>query len=150
MSRLYAQLCTLIFAVVSVVGVFLGNAAVGQGGHGNLGSLTLHLTWVRDAVDVVALAAFVYVGFFASRRTGRTVMLVVGTLFLVFGLAGFLIGDNDQASKPFLGMNFPMLVNLFDLTIGLFGVLAAFGTLSDAEIESQPSIIRPGTVAPKR
>ena len=76
MARLYAQLCALVFLVVGVGGLAAGSAGPpAPNGGGNVGSLILHLTWARDALDIGLLALFGYVGFVAPRRQGR---LLVG------------------------------------------------------------------------
>lgn len=135
MARLYAQLFMLVFLVIGVVGLFLGDAGTIHGGQaqGNLGSLTLHLTWVRDVLDFALMALFAYVGFVASRHTGRILVTAAGALLLVLAIAGFVVGDDATASKGFLDMHFPTAVNVFDLVAGLLGVLSGLGTVEDAE-----------------
>ncbi len=144
MARFYAQLCVPIFIVLVVVGILLGNAAPHPNGvaGGNLGSITLHMTWARDALDGVLLVAFVYVGFLASRTAGRWTTLLIGVVTLGLGIVGFVVGDNDGATKTWAGLNFPVVINLFDVVVGTLALLAAAGTLSDHEIP-QGSIIRP-------
>ena len=86
MARFYAQICTVAFLIVGVGGFFVGNAvqvAHGQA-QGNVDGMQLHLTYVRDVLDLILLAAFVYVGFIASRRMGR---IVTGSPF--FSVQGF-------------------------------------------------------------
>ena len=138
MARLYAQLFTLVFLVVGVVGLFLGDAShvsAGQAG-GNLGSVTLHLTWFRDAVDLGFAALFAWVGFVASRHTGRIAVGVAGVLLLVLAIAGFIIGDDDLATKGAADLHFPLAINVFDLVAGGLAVLCALGTVED---EAEPA-----------
>ena len=151
MARFFAQICTFVFLIVTVGGLLLGNATAVSSGHagGNLGSITLHMTWVRDGVDAVLLAAFVYTGFFASRRNGRLVMAVAGTVLLALGVIGFVTGDNDQATGGWAGMHFPAVINIFDTTAGILAILAALGTIEDDAPHEQESIIRPGTTIGK-
>jgi hypothetical protein len=133
MARLYAQLMTVLFVVVGFGGLFLGDAGHISSGHagGNLGDVTLHLTWARDALDIALLVVFAYVGFMADRHTGRLLVLAAGALLLLLGIAGFVIGDDDLASKGAAGMNFPVVVNVFDLAVGALAVLCGLGTLED-------------------
>lgn len=133
MARLYAQLFTLIFFVVGAGGLFLGDAGHISDGHagGNLGSITLHLTWARDALDLALLVVFGYVGFLADRHTGRIAVIAAGAVLTLLAIAGFVIGDDDLASKGAAGMHFPAVVNVFDLVAGVLAVLCGLGTLED-------------------
>ena len=130
MARLYAQLFTLVFFVAGVGGLFVTGLHGGAGG-GNVGSLSLHLTWFRDAIDLGFMAVFAYVGFAATRRTGRILVGVAGTLLLVLGIAGFVIGDDPSGSKGAAGLHFPAVVNAFDLAAGVLAVLCSLGTVED-------------------
>ena len=133
MARFWAQLFTPVFFLVTVVGAILTVTDKGYGGTpgGNLGNLTLHLTWSRNILDAVVLGVCIWVGFFASRRAGRIATIVLGAALLALGVAGFLIGDDDAASKGFAGMHFPPAVNVFDLVAGLLGLLSGLGTIED-------------------
>ena len=124
MARFYAQLCTLVFVLLGIGGLFLGNA--GSGGGGDLGPLTLHLTWARDILDIGLLLVFVWIGFVAPRHAGRLACGAAGALLTVLGVAGFLAGD-----AGFLGMHFPAAIDILDLIIGVLAVIAALGTLED-------------------
>lgn len=133
MARLYAQLFTLVFLVVGVVGLFLGDASpVGSGqAGGNLGSITLHLTWFRDAIDLGFAGLFAWVGFVAARHPGRIAVGAAGVLLLALAIAGFIIGDDDMAGHRHADLNFPLVINVFDLITGGLAVLCALGTLED-------------------
>jgi hypothetical protein len=135
MARFWAQLFTPVFAVVTLVGVILTAADKGVPGKagGNLGNLTLHLTWSRNIVDAAVLAACVWVGFVAARHAGRLATVAIGAVLLALAIVGFIVGDDDPASKGFLGMHFPVAINVFDLVAGLLGVLSGLGTVEDAD-----------------
>jgi len=142
MARFYAQICTVAFLIVGVGGFFVGNAvqvAHGQA-QGNVDGMQLHLTYVRDVLDLILLAAFVYVGFIASRRMGRIVTVVAGAVLLVLAIVGFLYTDTNRGTRPVLGLHFTLAINIFDLVIGAFAILAALGTVED---EGPTSVIRP-------
>lgn len=128
MARLYAQLGTLIFAVVGIGGLFLGDAGSVHNGvpGGNFGGLTLELTWGRDLLDIALLAVFAYVGFVADRRTGRLLMFVVGGVLLLLTVVGFL-----KKASGIGPLHFPTAINVFDLITGVLAVLAALGTIED-------------------
>lgn len=122
MARLYAQLFTLVFAVVGIVGLLLAH------GGGNLGSLTLHLTWGRDILDLVVGALLALVGFTfrLPRQASATLVVLVGGLLTVLAVAGFATGDSG-----FAGLHFAAAVNVLDLLAGLLGVLSGVVSLAD-------------------
>ena len=133
MARLYAQVFTLVFLVVGVIGLFLGDASHVSGGQagGNLGSVTLHLTWFRDAIDLGFAVVFAWVGFVAPRHAGRIAVGVAGVILLVLAIAGFIIGDDDVASKGAADLHFPVIINVFDVIAGALAVLCALGTIEE-------------------
>lgn len=130
MARLYAQLCTLLFAVLGLGGLALGDyGAIHHGLHGgNLGGLTLMLTWWRDAIDIGLLALFAYVGFVAGRHTGRLLVYGAGALLLLLAAAG--VATRSAGIGP---LHFPPAINILDAVLGLLAVLSALGTLEDPE-----------------
>ena len=142
MARFYAQLCALVFVVVAVGGWFLGDAShvVAGQAQGNVGGVSLHLTYVRDALDTGLLLVFIWIGFVASRGTGKMAMIAVGALLLLLGIAGFLIGDTDAGSRSVAGLHFTTAMNILDTATGVLGVLAGLGTIDD---DGPASIIRP-------
>jgi len=147
-SRAYAQLCTLVFAVAGIGGLFLGSATHVVGGisQGNLGNLILHMTYAHDVLDIVLLVAFIFAGFFASRSVSKTVVLVCGIVLLAIGIFGAIHGDTPTASKSVAGLNFPTTVNVFNIFFGAVGILAALGTLSDEQVREheRKSFLRDG------
>lgn len=134
MARLYAQLCTLVFLVVGIGGLAAGNAGPpAANGGGNIGSLTLHLTWARDALDMVLLAVFAFAAFAASRHLGRILAGAIGVALLALAIAGFLLGDDAAATRSYAGLHFTTALNILDLVVGVLGILAALGTVEDPE-----------------
>jgi hypothetical protein len=134
MARLYAQLCTLVFLVVGIGGLAAGNAGPpAANGGGNIGSLTLHLTWARDALDMVLLAVFAFAAFAASRHLGRILAGAIGVALLALAIAGFLLGDDAAATRSYAGLHFTTALNILDLAVGVLGILAALGTVEDPE-----------------
>ena len=133
MARFYAQLFVVVFAILGVGGLFLGDAShvVNGQAQGNLGGLILHLTYVRDALDVVLAAVFGYVGFVASRHIGKLVVTATGAVLLLLAVVGLVIGDNAAGSRGVAGLHFPLALNIVDLVSGGLGVLAGLGTIED-------------------
>jgi amino acid transporter len=142
MARFYAQICTVAFLIVTIGGFFVGNAtqvAHGQA-QGNVDGMQLHLTYARDILDVVLLAAFAFVGFVAGRRLGRIVTGVAGVVLLALAILGILFVDTNTGARSIAGLHFTLAINIFDLVVGALAVLAALGTVED---EAPTSIIRP-------
>lgn len=138
MARYYAQICTLVFFAATVGGLLLGDA--GSGG-GNLGSITLHLTWVRDVLDAGLLAAFVLIGFVLAPVPAKWSMFGVGIVLLAMTVLGFAVGDDAGPTRTALSMHFPVTINVFDLITGSLAVLCALGTLTGDDL-APPSVIR--------
>lgn len=140
MARLYAQLFTLVFLVVALGGLALGDAGHLSGGHagGNLGGLTLHLTWARDILDVALLVLLAFVGFAASRAVGAMLVVLVGALLTVLGVYGFVVGDDALATRGFADLHFPTAINVFDLLVGLLALVSGGVTLADQPEQAPP------------
>jgi cell division protein FtsW (lipid II flippase) len=131
MARLCAQLLSLVFGLLGLGGLLVGNAD--HNSAGNFGSIPLHLTWVRDALDIVLAAAFITVGFVVPRqvRLGRLVVGGAGVLLVLLAAVGFMNVDTDNATRAVAGMHFTTALNILDLVTGVLGVLSALGTLED-------------------
>jgi hypothetical protein len=142
MARFYAQICTVVFLVVTIGWFFVGNAVQVAHGQavGNVDGMQLHLTYARDVVDLILLAAFAYVGFLASRRIGRIVTGAAGLVLLILAVVGFLVLDTNRGSRSILDLHFTLAINIFDLVVGVLAILAALGTVED---EGPTSVIRP-------
>jgi len=142
MARFYAQICTVVFLVVTIGGFFVGNAVQVAHGQavGNVDGMQLHLTYARDVVDLILLAAFAYVGFLASRRIGRIVTGAAGLVLLILAVVGFLVLDTNRGSRSILDLHFTLAINVFDVVVGVLAILAALGTVED---EGPTSVIRP-------
>jgi hypothetical protein len=131
MARLYAQLFTLVFAVAGLGGLVLGDA--GHTGGGNLGGLTLHLTWARDVLDIAVAAVLALVGFTfrIPRHAAAVLVIVVGAVLTLLAVCGFIVGDDAMATKGFAGLHFPTAVNVLDLLSGVLGLLSGGVTVAD-------------------
>ena len=138
MARFFAQIAAPVFLVLTVVGLVvtgIGDASkvvAGRAG-GNVDNLVLHLTWLRDLLDAVFLMVCIWVGFIASRRAGRLAMIAMGVVLLALAISGFIVGDDDAASKGYAGLHFPVAINVFDLIVGLLALLSGLGTVDEPE-----------------
>jgi hypothetical protein len=130
-ARLYAQLFTLVFAVAGLGGLVLGDA--GHTGGGNLGGLTLHLTWARDILDIAIALVLALVGFTfrVPRHPAAILVVLIGALLFVLAISGFIVGDDALGTKGFAGLHFPTAVNVLDLLSGVLGLVSGGVTLAD-------------------
>ena len=142
MARMYAQLFTLVFIVVTLGGLALGDASHVSGGQagGNLDGLTLHMTWGRDVLDGVLLVVLAAAGFAASRNLGAVLVVAAGAVLVAFGVYGFVVGDDAMATRGFADLHFPTAIDVFDLVVGVLAALSGGVTLAD----------QPEPVAPRR
>jgi hypothetical protein len=132
---MYAQLFSVVFLFVGLGGLLLGDAGHISGGHagGNLGGLTLHLTWARDILDLVLAGVLAIAGFLLRipRRVVGVLVLAVGVLLIVLAVAGFVVGDDAMATRGFAGLHFPAAINIVDVLLGIVALLSGLATLAD-------------------
>src|SRR5579864_1105354 len=129
MARLYAQFGAVVFLAVGLGGILTGDAGTLIHHHpqGNFGPMTLHLTYVRDALDLVVGAALAFAGFRAGDRLGEEIVLTIGVVLLLLALIGFLYPDNVAGTRSIAGVHFTQVMNIFDLITGALGALCALG-----------------------
>ena len=70
MARLYAQFGAVVFLAVGLGGLLTGDAGtlVQHQPGGNVGPMVLHLTYVRDILDLVIGGVLAFAGFQAATR----------------------------------------------------------------------------------
>ncbi|MFN2581790.1 MAG: hypothetical protein ABR498_03505 [Candidatus Dormibacteria bacterium] len=134
MARSYAQLAAIVFCIVGVGGFLTGDAGTLVNGHasGNFDGVALHMTYVRDVIDLLLAGAFVYAGFFADRVAGLRTVLGTGAFLLLLAIVGFAVGETETGSRSIAGLHFTLAINIFDLIAGTLAVLCAFGRLDEA------------------
>jgi hypothetical protein len=124
MARLYAQFGAVLFLVVGVGGLFTGDAGTMVHGvpAGNVGPMTLHLTYIRDVLDLV-----IGVAFRAAPRITDEIVLTAGVVLLLLALIGFVDPDTATKARSIAGIHFTEVMNIFDLITGALAVLCALG-----------------------
>jgi hypothetical protein len=129
MARLYAQFGALVFLAVGLGGLLTGDAGtvVHHQPQGNVGQMALHLTYVRDVLDLVIGAALAFAGFRARERMAEEIVLTLGVVLLLLALIGFVNPDNAAGTRSIAGVHFAQVMNIFDLITGAVGVLCALG-----------------------
>jgi hypothetical protein len=129
MARLYAQFGAVLFLVVGFGGLFTGDAGtlVHQVPGGNFGPMTLHLTYVRDVLDLVIGGALAFAGFRAGARISDEIVLTVGVVLLLLAVIGFADPDTATKVRSFAGIHFTEVMNIFDLITGALGLLCGLG-----------------------
>jgi hypothetical protein len=140
MGRSYAQIAAIVFLIAGIGGFFTGDAGTVTGGQagGNFDSVTLHLTYARDALDLVLGAAFAYAATAAAVRVSRLVVLTAGALLMLLAVVGFIVSDDSAGSRSFAGLHFTLALNIFDLVAGTLAILAGLGDVDEAAV-SQPA-----------
>jgi hypothetical protein len=129
MARLYAQFAAVVFLVFGFGGILTGDAGTLVHHHpgGNLGAMTLHLTYARDVLNLVIASVLGFVGFRARHRVADEVVLTVGVALLLLAVIGFANPDNAAGTRSILDLHFPLVVNIFDAIAGALGVLCGVG-----------------------
>ncbi|MBV9101780.1 MAG: DUF4383 domain-containing protein [Candidatus Dormibacteraeota bacterium] len=133
MARRFAQLAAVVFLVAGVAGFFTGDASHLDGGQagGNFDGVALHLTYLRDIVNLVVGGAFAYAGWYPRPRGARILVLALGALLLVLAILGFALSDDDAGTRSFITLHFPIAMNILDLTAGVLAVLCALGDAAE-------------------
>jgi hypothetical protein len=129
MARLYAQFAAVVFLAFGLGGILTGDAGTLVHHHpaGNLGAMTLHLTYARDILNLVIAAALGFAGFRARERVADEIVLTVGVVLLLLAVIGFAYPDNAVGTRSILDLHFPLVVNIFDAIAGALGVLCGVG-----------------------
>ena len=134
MARLYAQFGAVVFLAVGLGGLLTGDAGslVHHQPQGNVGPMDLHLTYVRDAVDLVIGVVLAFAGFRAEERIAEEIVLTGGVVLLLLALIGFANPDTAAATRSIAGVHFTEVMNIFDLITGALGVLCGLGGAATA------------------
>jgi hypothetical protein len=129
MARLYAQFGAVLFLAVGLGGLLTGDAGtlVHHQPQGNFGPMALHLTYVRDVLDLVIGGVLAFAGVRAEERIAEEIVLTVGVVLLLLALVGFANPDNVAGTRSVVGVHFTEVMNIFDLVTGAIGVLCGLG-----------------------
>lgn len=129
MARSYAQLAAVVFAIVGIGGFITGDAGTVVHGQasGNFDGVALHLTYLRDVIDLAIAAALGYAGFVAPEPVTVRIVLGAGAFLLLLATVGFIVGDTASGGRSLLSLHFPIAINIFDLVAGALAVLCGLG-----------------------
>ena len=129
MARLYAQFAAVVFLAFALGGLLTGDAGTLIHHHpaGNLGPVTLHLTYARDILNLVLAAVLGFAGVRAGERRAGEIVLGVGVVLLLLALLGFANADNAAGTRSIADLHFPLVINIFDAIAGALGVLCGVG-----------------------
>ncbi len=129
MARLYAQFGAVVFLALGIGGLLTGDAGhlVHHHPAGNLGNVTLHLTYVRDILDLVIAAALGFAGFRAGNAVSAEIVLTIGVVLLLLAVLGFANTDTIAGTRSIAGLHFTLPINLLDAIAGAVGVLCGLG-----------------------
>ena len=76
--------------------------------------MTLHLTYVRDVLDLVIGGVLAFAGFRADARIADEIVLTVGVVLLLLALIGFVNPDTATKARSIAGIHFTEVMNIFD------------------------------------
>ena len=129
MARLYAQFGAVVFLALGIGGLLTGDAGhlVHHHPAGNLGQVTLHLTYVRDILDLVIGAVLGFAGFRAGNAISAEIVLTIGVVLLLLAFLGFANTDTLAGTRSVAGLHFTLPINLLDVIAGAVGVLCGLG-----------------------
>jgi hypothetical protein len=129
MARLYAQFGAVVFLAFGLGGLFTGDAGtlVHHLPGGNFGHVALHLTYVRDILNLVIAGVLAYAGFSAGESIAGEIVLTVGVVLLLLALIGFANPDTPETARNIAGLHFTQPINIFDAVAGALGVLCGLG-----------------------
>jgi hypothetical protein len=133
MARLYAQFAALVFLIVGAGGLLVGDAShVSHGSAGgNFDGVALHLTYARDALDVVLAAVFGYAGWLSREEDAWLPVLVASAVLLVLAVIGFVHADDEAGRRALASLHFPLAMNVLDLVAGVIGILVSLAAFAE-------------------
>ena len=129
MARLYAQFGAVVFLAVGLGGMLSGDAGtlVHHQPQGSVGPMALHLTYVRDVLDLVIGGVLAFAGTRAQERIAGEIVLTIGVVLLLLALIGFANPDSAAATRSIVGVHFTLPMNILDAVAGALGVLCGLG-----------------------
>src|ERR1039457_1782232 len=100
MALLYAQFGAVVFLAVGLGGLLSGDAGtlVHHQPQGSVGPMALHLTYVRDVLDLVIGGVLAFAGTRAQERIAGEIVLTIGGVLLLLALIGFATPDSAAAT----------------------------------------------------
>jgi hypothetical protein len=113
-AKLFGQVFGVVILLLGVVGLVAGNQLLGF----------VNTELLEDIIHLVTGAILAYVGFMlADEATGRTIVGVLGVVYLLVGVAGFL-SPTLFGLLPAVG--YTVADNLVHLVIGALGTYVGF------------------------
>lgn len=119
-SKTYWKITGPVLALVAVLG-FLLNAI----GLGDLLGGFLTFDWTHNVVHLVLAALALYLGFAAEPSIAKVAAQVVGGVYVVLALVGFLSGSVFGIGDA-LGLHLELGENLIHVALGAWGLYAGF------------------------
>src|ERR1700722_36256 len=129
MARLYAQFGAAVFLVFGIGGLLTGDAGtlVHHVPQGNVGQVTLHLTYTRDILNLIIAGALGFAGFRAGESISGEIVLTVGVVLLLLALIGFANPDTPETARNIASLHFTQPIKIFDSIAGALGLLCGLG-----------------------
>ncbi|MFZ0919823.1 MAG: hypothetical protein WB807_11600 [Candidatus Dormiibacterota bacterium] len=146
MARLYAQFGAVLFLMVGLGGLLTGDAGtlLHHQPEGNVGPMALHLTYVRDVLDLAIGIALGFAGFRATGRLAGDIVLTVGVVLLLLAVVGFAHPDNAAATRDLAGLHMTTPMNILDAIAGALACLCVLGDTTSAPVKAAKSSTEKG------
>jgi hypothetical protein len=133
MARTYAQFAAIVFVVVGLGGLLVGDAShlIHGAAGGNFDGVALHLTYGRDVVDLALAAVFAYAGWVSREQDAWLPVLAASGFLLLLAVVGFIHADDLAGRRAIATLHFPLAVNVLDLVAGVFGTVISLAAVAE-------------------
>ncbi|HVE76981.1 MAG TPA: hypothetical protein VND22_09515 [Actinomycetota bacterium] len=108
MARTYAKVVGVIVLLVGIAGLFMDQVIV------------FNSDMLEDIIHIVSGALLAYVGFMGSDSATKSTVTVIGAVYLLIGIIGFV----DSGIFGLMPSGFDIYDNLLHLVLGALGLFA--------------------------
>jgi hypothetical protein len=115
-ARLYAKIVGVVVLLVGVVGLIMGDPEDGL-----LGLFNVDI--VEDIIHLATGGLLTYVGFAGTNRAVKSVVTVLGVVYLLVGVIGFFVPE----LFGLIPHEYSLADNILHLTLGALALFAVLG-----------------------
>jgi hypothetical protein len=115
-ARLYAKIVGVVVTLVGVVGLIMGDPEDGL-----LGLFNVDI--VEDIIHLATGGLLTYVGFAGTNRAVKSVVTVLGVVYLLVGVIGFFVPE----LFGLIPHEYSLADNILHLTLGALALFAVLG-----------------------
>jgi hypothetical protein len=114
-ARTYAKVVGVVVLLVGVVGLIMGDPEDGL--------LGFNIDITEDIVHLLTGGLLAYVGFTGGNEQARSIVMVIGVVYLLVGVLGFILPELFGLLPTELAVQ----DNILHLVLGALGIFAARG-----------------------